>query len=70
MKILHTSDWHLGKSIHGQDLLEDQRYAIRSIEKELENGYDAVLIAGDIYDRAVPPSESVPTILRFHRKNG
>ncbi len=68
MKILHTSDWHLGKSIHGQDLLEDQRYAIRSIEKELENGYDAVLIAGDVYDRAVPPSESIQIFSGFIEK--
>jgi exonuclease SbcD len=68
MKILHTSDWHLGKSIHGQDLLEDQRHVLEQIMTELEDGYDALLISGDIYDRAVPPSEAVDLFSRFIEK--
>lgn len=59
MRILHTSDWHLGKSIHGQDLIEDQRHVLGSLIEELSCGYDVVIIAGDIYDRAIPPSEAV-----------
>ncbi|MEA3557975.1 MAG: metallophosphoesterase, partial [Candidatus Thermoplasmatota archaeon] len=59
MRIMHTSDWHLGKSIHGKDLLEDQEFALKELVRELRSGYDALLIAGDIYDRSVPPSEAV-----------
>ncbi len=68
MKILHTSDWHLGKSIHGKDLLEDQTKLIEDLEVELRNGYDAVLIAGDIYDRSIPPHEAVDLFSGFIEK--
>ncbi len=68
MKILHTSDWHLGKSIHGKDLLEDQAKLIGDLEVEVRNGYDAVLIAGDIYDRSIPPSEAVDLFSGFIEK--
>ncbi|MBN1390509.1 MAG: exonuclease subunit SbcD [Candidatus Thermoplasmatota archaeon] len=65
MKILHTSDWHLGKSIHGMDLLEDQAKVLGDLETELENDYDALLIAGDIYDRSIPPQEAVELFSSF-----
>ncbi|MCK5773102.1 MAG: exonuclease subunit SbcD [Thermoplasmata archaeon] len=68
MKILHTSDWHLGKSIHGRDLMEDQAKLIGDLEVELRNGYDAVLIAGDIYDRSIPPHEAVDLFSGFIEK--
>lgn len=55
MKILHTADWHLGRSFGGFDLLDDQRAAIAEIERiAKEERPDAIVIAGDIYDRAVP----------------
>jgi exonuclease SbcD len=60
MRLLHTSDWHLGRSFHGASLLGEQAEAIARIA-ELASTYavDAVLIAGDLYDRAIPPAEAV-----------
>lgn len=60
MRFLHTSDWHLGRIFHGFHLLEDQRAALNQIIT-LARDYkvDALLVAGDIYDRAVPPTEAV-----------
>lgn len=60
MRLLHTSDWHLGRSFHGASLLEEQEAAIERIAQlAREHAVDAVLIAGDLYDRAIPPSEAV-----------
>ena len=60
MRLLHTSDWHLGRSFHGTSLLEEQAQAMaRIVELAKEGEVDAVLIAGDIYDRAIPPAEAV-----------
>ncbi|MFN9661420.1 MAG: exonuclease SbcCD subunit D, partial [Cyanobacteriota bacterium] len=60
MRFLHTSDWHLGRSFHGASLLEEQAAALaRIVEIAREGEVDAVLIAGDIYDRAIPPAEAV-----------
>lgn len=60
MRFLHTSDWHLGRSFHGASLLEEQAAALaRMVELARDGEVDAVLIAGDIYDRAIPPAEAV-----------
>jgi DNA repair protein SbcD/Mre11 len=60
MKILHTSDWHIGKSLFGRDLDEDQKYALEQITDHLrQHAYDLLIVAGDIFDRAVPSSESM-----------
>ena len=60
MRLLHTSDWHLGRSFHGASLLEEQDPAIERIAELADNhAVDAVLIAGDLYDRAIPPAEAV-----------
>lgn len=60
MKILHTSDWHLGKRLHGASLIEDQREALWDLIAQIAGQRpDAILIAGDIYDRSVPPVEAV-----------
>ena len=60
MRFLHTSDWHLGRIFHGLHLLEDQRAALdQIITLAREYKVDALLAAGDIYDRAVPPTEAV-----------
>jgi exonuclease SbcD len=60
MRFLHTSDWHLGRCFHGASLLDEQTRALeRIVELAAETDVDAVLIAGDIYDRAIPPAESV-----------
>jgi exonuclease SbcD len=60
MRILHTADWHLGRIFHGLHLTEEQAYVLDqlvALTKEAKT--DAVLIAGDIYDRAVPPTQAV-----------
>ena len=56
MRFIHTADWHLGRLFHGVHLTEDQRYALMQfVELVRDSKPDAVLVAGDIYDRAVPP---------------
>jgi exonuclease SbcD len=60
MKILHTSDWHLGKLFHAVNLLGDQRHVLGQIVAMVEDEKpDAVVVAGDVYDRAVPSAEAV-----------
>ncbi|MFM8259669.1 MAG: exonuclease SbcCD subunit D [Vulcanococcus sp.] len=60
MRLLHTSDWHLGRQFHGASLLEEQAAAMdRIVELAAAAEVDAVLIAGDLYDRAIPPAEAV-----------
>ena len=60
MRFLHTSDWHLGRSLHRTDLRDAQAaFLDHLVETAREQKVDAVLIAGDIYDRAVPPVDAV-----------
>ena len=60
MRFLHIADLHLGKSVLETPMLEDQRFILSKIvDCALENKVDAVLIAGDIYDRSVPIAEAV-----------
>ncbi|MFJ7750705.1 exonuclease SbcCD subunit D [Arthrobacter sp. NPDC097144] len=55
MRLLHTSDWHLGRSFHGVGMLgAQQQFIDRLVETVREKDVDAVLIAGDVYDRALP----------------
>ena len=60
MRFLHTSDWHLGRIFHGLHMTDDQAIVLEElIALVKESNVDAVLIAGDIYDRAVPPTQAV-----------
>ena len=60
LKFFHTADWHLGKLVQGIYMTEGQRYVLdQFIEAIREEKPDAVVIAGDLYDRAVPPTEAV-----------
>ena len=60
MRILHTSDWHLGRTLHGLDLLDHQAMFIDHLVALVsERSVDVVIVAGDVYDRAVP---AVPTV--------
>ncbi|WP_028264713.1 exonuclease SbcCD subunit D [Arthrobacter sp. MA-N2] len=55
MRLLHTSDWHLGRSFHGVGMLDAQRdFVEQLLEVVRERSVDVVLIAGDVYDRALP----------------
>jgi len=60
MKLLHLSDLHLGKRVNGFSMLEDQRVILTQIvDLAEEEKVDAVLLAGDLYDKPVPPAEAV-----------
>lgn len=60
MRILHTADWHLGKIVHGVHMTNDQAYVLDQIVTILKQEKpDCLIIAGDIYDRAIPPKEAV-----------
>ena len=60
MRFVHTADWHLGRLFHGVHLTEDQAHILDQFVAFVKDEKpDAVLIAGDIYDRAVPPPEAV-----------
>lgn len=60
MRILHTSDWHLGKTLHNAPLLDDQAHALRAFVEVVRSARpDVVVIAGDLYDRAIAPVEAV-----------
>jgi DNA repair protein SbcD/Mre11 len=60
MRFLHTSDWHLGRSLHRADLREAQAAFLgHLVETVRSERVDAVLVAGDVYDRAIPPLDAV-----------
>lgn len=60
MRLLHTADWHLGKTLKGAPLIDDQSFILDQILGIIdERKPDALLLAGDVYDRAVPPAEAV-----------
>ncbi|MGB0619621.1 MAG: exonuclease SbcCD subunit D [Myxococcota bacterium] len=60
MRLLHTADWHLGRLFHGVSLVDDQAHLLEELTRLVaESAIDAVLIAGDVYDRAVPPPDAV-----------
>ena len=60
MRILHTSDWHLGRHFHGQGMLTHQAaYADHLIAIVEAEQVDLVVVSGDIYDRALPPVDAV-----------
>ena len=60
MRLLHTSDWHLGRSLHRADLRAAQSaFLDHLVETVRAEKVDAVLVAGDVYDRAVPPVDAV-----------
>jgi DNA repair protein SbcD/Mre11 len=60
MRFIHTADWHLGRLFHNQHLTDDQHYVLRQLVQLAEDVKPgAVIVAGDLYDRAVPPTEAV-----------
>lgn len=66
MKIIHLSDLHLGKRVHEFSMLDDQRYILKQIlEHVAEEHPDVVILAGDIYDKPVPPAEAVQLFDQF-----
>lgn len=66
MKCIHLSDLHIGKRVNEFSMLEDQKYILNEILKIIdEEKPDAVLIAGDVYDRSVPSGEAVQLFDEF-----
>lgn len=60
MKILHTGDWHIGKLVHGIHMTADQRYILGQLVQLIEvEKPEVLIIAGDLYDRSIPPIEAV-----------
>ncbi len=54
MKIFHTADWHLGKLVQGVYMTNDQRFVLQQFIQDIEQEQpDVVIVAGDLYDRAV-----------------
>ncbi len=63
MRLIHTSDWHLGRTLHGADLLAHQaEFLDWLLAASVSHEADAVVVAGDIYDRAVPPTDAVAVL--------
>ncbi len=66
MKLLHTADLHIGKVINDFSMLEDQKFILEQIKGiAYENQVDGILLAGDIYDRAIPSAEAVVVFSDF-----
>ncbi|MBB1078798.1 exonuclease SbcCD subunit D [Limosilactobacillus sp. STM2_1] len=63
MRFLHTADWHIGKTLNNFSLLEDQQAMFKQIEQVAkENKVDAIVVAGDLYDRSIPNEAAVKTL--------
>lgn len=66
MRILHTSDWHLGRQFHGLSLDEDHDHVLVQILAVIDDERpDVVIIAGDIFDRANPPQSAITRLSQF-----
>ena len=65
MRFLHTSDWHLGRSLHRADLHGAQAtFLDHLVDTVRAERVDAVLVSGDVYDRVLPPVEAVALCTR------
>jgi len=60
MRFIHTADWHIGRLFHNLSLLDDQAHVLEQLFEILsDTRADALVVAGDVYDRAVPPADAV-----------
>jgi DNA repair protein SbcD/Mre11 len=65
MRLLHTSDWHIGRSLHGADLLREQEAVLSGLAGVVvAESVDVVVVAGDVYDRAVPSADATGVLDR------
>jgi DNA repair protein SbcD/Mre11 len=68
MRLVHTSDWHLGRTLHGESLLAHQAaFLAWLLGQAVSQRADAIVVAGDIYDRAVPSTDAVAVLDRALR---
>lgn len=69
MKIIHTGDWHIGKIVNEFSMIEDQEFILEQLIKVMEEEKpDALVIAGDLYDRSIPPVEAVELLDKVFSK--
>ncbi|OUS29103.1 exonuclease sbcCD subunit D [Thalassotalea sp. 42_200_T64] len=66
MRFIHTSDWHIGRLFQNISLLADQLFVLKQVKQyAIEHKVDALVVSGDIFDRAVPPSDAVDALNDF-----
>ena len=66
MRIFHMGDWHIGKLVNGFYMTEDQEYVLKELCKQIEDRKpDVLIIAGDLYDRSVPPIQAVELLNKY-----
>lgn len=66
MRFIHTSDWHIGRLFQNISLLDDQLFALQQIKQyAIDYNVDALVIAGDIFDRSIPPADAVDALNDF-----
>jgi len=66
MKFIHTSDWHIGRALQNISLLDDQLQRLQQVKNDAKtHQVDALIIAGDIFDRSVPPANAVEALDHF-----
>lgn len=66
MKLAHSSDWHLGKTLFARPLIDDQKAALTELKDRLKSeNVDVLLLAGDLFDRSVPPEDAVRLLDQF-----
>lgn len=66
MKFIHTSDWHIGRLFQNISLLDDQLHVLKQIKNYAKvHQIDALVIAGDIFDRSIPPADAVEVLGNF-----
>ena len=71
MRFFHTADWHLGRIFHNVSLLEDQKYIIDQLITEIKHRKpDVVIIAGDVYDKAIPSEGAIRLLEDFINRVG
>lgn len=69
MKIIHTGDWHIGKIVNEFSMIKDQRYILNELIEIIKREKpDVLVIAGDIYDRSIPPVEAVELLNNVFNK--
>ncbi|HLT29965.1 MAG TPA: exonuclease SbcCD subunit D [Myxococcaceae bacterium] len=69
MRLIHTSDWHLGRKLHDHPLIDVQAHALEQLVRLcIDEEADALVIAGDLFDRAIPPEEAVRLFDAFLRR--
>ncbi|MGW4772669.1 exonuclease SbcCD subunit D [Nocardia sp. NPDC004278] len=65
MRMLHTSDWHIGRTFHGVDLLADQAAVLAAIaELVAAESVDVVVLPGDVYDRSIPSADAIAVCIQ------